>query len=489
MESDRPKASGREGRKKSARRRRAQLVQAQYISPFGGGVAETTAHPLALALLGSASILMLVVRRKYVIIPLLLAAFLVPMGNVVVVAGVHIMPDRMLVLFGGIRLAWGRLISQTKILGNRWNSIDTAFLYWAGFRALAAILLWRQIPVVINECGFLWSALGMYFLLRFLIRNDEDVWRTVKLLGLIAVVNGAGMAYEHLTGQNLLGVVLGGVNSFSDLREGTIRSQGAFSHSILAGTYGATLIPLLFWLWIAGRAKGFAAVALVFATVMVVTTGSSTPLLTYVAAIVGLCLWPLRGRMRLIRWGIVGVLVGLQLVMKSPVWFILNHVNVIGSSSGYHRSMLIDNFVRHFGDWWLLGVKSTAEWGWDMYDQADQFVAEGEVGGLAGFVFFILMIKRAFGALGTARRAVAGDKRQEWLLWSLGTALFAYIVAFFGISLWDQTQVAWFALFAMIGAASLTRIAKRDTGDRVPLTDSLPVGEGTSEMAQIRYSS
>jgi hypothetical protein len=438
-----------------------QVASAQSFSAFGSGVAETVAHPSSMAVLAVAAVLILTLPRKYVIAPLLLAVFLVPMGNVLVVAGVHITPARVLVLFGWIRLAWMKFSSQKKILRGRWNNIDTAFLCLAGFKAFAFILLWREIPAVINQVGVLWSTLGMYFLLRFLIRNDEDIQRAVQLFVLVAVVNGAGMASEHFTGRNLFGLVLGGVSPYSDVRDGTIRAQGAFAMTILAGTFGAALIPLMFWLWRSGRAKGAAAVGLVFATLMVVTTGSSTPLLGYVAAVVGLCFWPLRGRMGRVRWGIVGSLVGLQLVMKAPVWFILNHVNVFGASSGYGRSMLIDNFVRHFGDWWLLGTKSTAAWGWDMYDLCDQFVAEGAVGGLAAFIFFILIIKRAFAALGIARKRSRGDKGREALLWSLGGTLFAYIVAFLGISLWDQTEVAWLALFAMIGAATFASSEER----------------------------
>jgi hypothetical protein len=461
-----------------------QLAPSASFSPFGGGVAETAISFLAMAVLVLAVLLILILPRKYVIVPVLLAVFLVPMGNVLVVAGVHIMPTRVLVLFGWIRLAWMRLFSGTKILASGWNNIDTAVLCWAGFRALAFVLLWREMPALINQVGFLWSALGTYFLLRFLIRNDEDIERTVKLFVLIAVANGAGMAYEHFTGRNLFGIVLGGVAPHSDVRDGTIRSQGAFAMSILAGTFGAVLVPLLFWLWKSGRAKGTAAVGLVFATLMVVTTGSSTPLLGYVAAVVGLCFWLLRGRMRTVRRGIVGSLVGLQLVMKAPIWFVLNHVNVFGASSGYGRSMLVDNFVRHFGDWWLLGTKNTAAWGYDMFDRCDQFVAEGAAGGLAALIFFILMIKRAFGALGTARKTVVGDKRQESLLWSLGVALFVYIVAFLGISLWDQTEVAWFALFAMIGAAGYSRVAKQSAGGAA-LPEELPAGDDMAASARV----
>jgi hypothetical protein len=460
-------------------------VPSEGFAAFGGGLSETAATPQALLLLALAALLIFILPRKHVIAPVLLAIFLIPMGNVVVIAGVHIMPVRMIVVFGGARMAWGKFSSHEQIVSGGWNAIDTAFLCWALFRAMDFVLLWHQVPALINQFGFLWSDVGIYVLLRYLIRNDADIRRTIKVFALIATLNGAEMAYERLTGRNLFGLIPGGVSPISAVRDGTIRSQGAFGHPILAGTFATTLVPLLFWLWKGGGAKLIAATAGVLVCVMIVTTGSSTPVLACAAAILGLCLWPIRGRMRLVRWGIVGYLVCMQLVMKAPVWFLLNHVNIIGASSGYHRSMLIDNFVRHFGDWWLLGTKSTADWGWDMFDLANQFVAEGEAGGLAAFIFFVLMIKRAFGALGTARKSVEGDKRREWLLWSLGATLFAFVVAFFGISLWDQTQVAWLALFAMISAAGFTSITKRNMDGEMPSAAGIIDTNQTREVAAV----
>jgi hypothetical protein len=465
-----------------------QVVSSQSFSAFGGGVAESAAHPLALGVLAAAGILILTLPRKHVIAPFLLAVFLVPMGNVVVVGGVHVTPVRILVLAGWVRAALTVLSGRTSLLSSGWNTIDAAVLCLASSKTLAFLLLWREVPALINQFGVLWSTLGVYFLLRFLIRSDEDILRTVKLFVLIAVANGASMAYEHFTRHDLFGVILGGVTPLSDVRDGKIRSQGAFAMSILAGTFAATLIPLMFWLWKSGRAKGSAAAGCVFTSVMVATTGSSTPLLGYLAAIVGLCFWPLRAKMRMVRRAIVVALVCLQLAMKSPIWFLLNHVNVIGASSGYGRSLLIDTCVRHFGDWWLLGIKSTASWGWDMEDLCDQYVAEAATGGLIAFIFFIVMIKRAFGALGAARKTIAGDRRQEALLWSLGGTLFAYLVAFFGISLWDQTQVAWLSLFAMVGAASFTRIAQQNTVERAAASGDSPAADCAPEAIDLQHS-
>lgn len=126
-----------------------------------------------------------------------------------------------------------------------------------------------------------------------------------------------------------------------------------------------------------------------------------------------------------------------------------------GSSSGYHRAELVDQFIHHFLDWWLLGVKDTSDWGLDMWDVQNQYVNVGETGGLLAFVFFILVISRSFGMLGDARKRVDGDKGKEWMLWCLGSAMFANVVAFFGVNYFDQSRIWWFILLAMISAIAV----------------------------------
>src|ERR1035438_2272523 len=86
--------------------------------------------------------------------------------------------------------------------------------------------------------------------------------------------------------------------------------------------------------------------------------------------------------MRLLRWGILLALVGLHLVMKAPVWALISRIDLTGSSSGWHRYMLVDHCIRHFSDWWLLGFKSYNDWGWDMWDLSNQYVAYALTGGV-----------------------------------------------------------------------------------------------------------
>jgi hypothetical protein len=192
---------------------------------------------------------------------------------------------------------------------------------------------------------------------------------------------------------------------------------------------------------------------MVAATVMAVTCYASTTLAAYAAGILALCLWPIRKNMRIVRWGIVFLLISLHLVMHGPVWSLVEKIDLTGSSSSYHRYMLIDNFVHHFGDWWFIGTKDNGSWGWEMWDLSDQYVAYAFTGGLLGFVFFVTIISNGFSKLGKARKLVEFNRHEAWSLWCLGAALFSHVIGFVGINYMDQMEFAWLALLAIISVA------------------------------------
>jgi len=208
---------------------------------------------------------------------------------------------------------------------------------------------------------------------------------------------------------------------------------------------------------------------------MTVTSNASTSLLAYVGGIVGLCFWPMRRRMREFRWGIVITLIGLQMVMKAPVWALIQRIDLTGSSSGYQRFELVNQCILHFSDWWLMGTVNYNKWGFDMWDLSNQYVADAVTGGLAAIVPFILVISRSFGRLGNARRRAAGDSKKQWYFWCLGAALFAHVVAYVGIGYFDQMQFAWYALLAMVPAATSEAVSARALRSRLSGKNELAI--------------
>ena len=431
---------------------------------FGGGTAETVLNPIVLLMVLVVGALILFWPRAKAIAPFIAGSILIPIDQVLLVGGMHFPMLRVLALFGIARLIKDKASSKSQIFSGGINKIDVALILFAIFTAIAGVLLFQQSAALVFQLGNLYTTFGIYFLLRFLIRTEEDILVMVRALAYVACLIAVVMASEVVTGHNPY-AYLGGARAaaYANLvaRDDRFRAQAGFGHSILAGTFGAVLPPLFFLLWQCGKKnRPLAALGIVSATVITLTSNSSTPILAYGGGVLALCMWPIRNRMRLVRWGIVITIVSLHLVMKAPVWHLISRIDISGGSSAYHRFALIDQCIRHFGDWWLVGVKSTYDWGWDMWDTANQYVSVCDNSGLLPFILFVAIIVYSFKYLGKARKAVATKKRQVFL-WALGASLFANVVAFVGISYWDQTQVVWFGLLAAISAAAVIRPSKK----------------------------
>ena len=223
--------------------------------------------------------------------------------------------------------------------------------------------------------------------------------------------------------------------------------------TLFGGTFAGVLIPPFLWLWTQKESKKEGTLGLVGATAMVMASHASTSWLAYGTGLLGLCLWPLRKQMRIIRYGIVATLVGLHLSMHGPVWSLIEKIDLTGGSSSYHRYELVDNCIRHFDQWWLLGFRYPGSWGNDMWDLCDQWVVCAVTGGLLSLVFFIMIYSRSFSMIGNARKQISGDRGKEFFLWCLGSFLFANVVASFGINYMVQLQLLLFPLLACVSIA------------------------------------
>jgi hypothetical protein len=422
---------------------------------FGGGVASSVINPIILLAVLLAGALILCLPRHKVVVPFLAAAILIPTDQVLVAGSLHFPMLRILILFGFARLMQLRGSSNGGLAGG-WNRLDKAVVLLAVFTAIDWILLWQQTATVVFQLGELYTTFGTYFFLRTVIRDRRDITLTVRTFVVLAAFIAVIMAWEQTTGNNPYGWLGGARSGFYAsvmMREGKLRATGCFAHPILAGTVGAVLLPLFIGLWWTERRyRAAAVIGIVASTVMTLTSNSSTPLLAYLAGVFGLCLWPIRSWLRVLRWGLVFTLVSLHMVMKGPVWSLIARIDLVGGSSGDHRYQLVNQCILHFSDWWLLGVKYNGQWGWDMWDTANQYVATAQSAGLLPFILFVAVLVYGFKYAGRSRRVVAENKRDVLLFWSLGGALFAHVVGFFGITYFDQTSVVWYSLLAIVSA-------------------------------------
>jgi hypothetical protein len=300
----------------------------------------------------------------------------------------------------------------------------------------------------------------MYFLFRMLIRSLDELKHTITGCVVIAVPVVLAFLVEHQTGRNLF-AALGGVPSVTHVRDGRLRCQGAFPHAILAGCFWAGACPLiasLLWRGIADRP--LALVGLGGALLVIASCASSTPILALALIIAGASLYPVRGRMRAIQIGVVALLMVIHFVRDKPVWHLLGRVNVLGSSTGHHRYLLIDHAIKNFAEWSPVGVKSTAHWGTQMFDVTNQYLLEGVRGGCGAMLLFIAVLFLAFRGIGRAVRAKAGRATvvQAWLV---GAALFGHAAIFFSVSYFGQVPVIFWSTVAAAVAVAAPASARR----------------------------
>jgi hypothetical protein len=414
---------------------------------FGGG-GDTSITLPALVLVLAAMISIIAAPRKFLMIPLLMAVLL-PLGATVVILGLHF-PALRLVLAAG----WFRLVARRDIQVPRMNALDKVFLVWALFNSICFSILWGTVGAVTNRLGFLSTTLGTYFLVRFVICDKTDVIRVIRLLAITIAIIAPAMVTEHLTQRNAFSIL--GSPPLASIRDGAVRAEGPFSHPIIAGTIGAMLLPLFIGLWRQGKEnRVISGVGVAASIAMAIASSSSTPLMTCAAGTFALLLWRFRTHLRVFRWGLALSILSLHLVMKAPVWMLISRTGGAMGGSGYHRAMLIDDFVRHFTEWCLVGTRTNALWGYDMWDVDNAFVANGVSGGLITFVAFIALMVRAYKQVGKSLKLTRAAHRDERLVWAIGASLFANTVGFFGIVYFDQSVLIWYSLLAIVSATAV----------------------------------
>jgi hypothetical protein len=351
--------------------------------------------------------------------------------------------------------------------------MDKVVVWWAVLSVVLGTLSKPTADVFVNRLGAFYYAVGIYFLVSCWVKDAETFLGLVKALAVMMVPIAVSMVVEKFTAHNVFSI-LGGVPAITVERAGHLRCQAAFRHPILAGTFGATAFPLFVGLWFqGGKAKKTAMWGGISASIVTVAASSSGALVTLLLGWVGLALWRLRHRMRLIRRGILVIILLLALVMNAPVWYLTARLSGITGGTGWYRGWLIDQAVAHFDEWWLCGTTYTANWSVsggelldddpDNIDITNQFILEGVRGGVLKLALFFTLIVLCFKAIGRRiQNATAASLAAGMLLWAMGVSVYTHCISFFSVTYYDQLAVIWYWLLAVI-----SRIAYGESADAV----------------------
>ncbi|MCK5509901.1 MAG: hypothetical protein KAI50_15415 [Desulfobacterales bacterium] len=409
----------------------------------------TVVHPIALVSTLSLGLLMFIVPRRIAVVALVFASVFIPMQQRIVFATLDFTMIRLLILFG-----WIMIIMRAEYRTIELNEIDKFLILWVIANVAIYTIRTQSLGPFINRMGLAFNALGTYFLFRSLVRDFEDIELVIKTLAIASLFLSGFMLIEHFTGRNLFSV-FGGVPKFTALREGRLRCQGAFSHPILAGTFGASLLPLFVSLWWYGtREKKIAFLSCIAATIITVTSASSGPAIAYVAGLFALIMWYWRRYLSHLLWVGSLLLIAIHIIMKAPIWSLIARIDVVGGSTGWHRYHLIDQFITRFNEWWLLGVDSTSHWGRALGDVTNYYVQIGVDAGIVTLILFVFLIIKCFKGIGSSLCVFEGQPRKVMVFWAFGASLFVHLISFISVWYFDQMFLIWYMLLAMISTVS-----------------------------------
>jgi hypothetical protein len=422
---------------------------------------------LAILLLVSATFFLVRSPRHGAVAPLLVGACYMTLGQQFEIGPLHFFFNRILVAVG-----WLRVVTKGERISGGFNGLDWMMIVWGCWTVFSSSFHQDFSAALIARLALVYDSLGLYLLLRVFIQATEDITAICRIVIVLLIPIAVAMIAERLTGHNAFSM-LGGVSAESEVRGGQVRAQGPFAHSILAGTVGAVCWPFALRFWKTQRhlaMLGFAACGAI-----VITSSSSGPIMTVLSILLGLALWKVRSHMRLIRWGAVLAILALALVMKAPVYYLLSRIDLTGSSTGWHRSALIEAAINHLDEWWLAGTDYTRHWmptgvGWseDHTDITNQYIKMGVIGGLPSMLLFIGALSCGWRYVGQNLRANGKSPfEKRFLIWTFGAILFGHATTFMSVSYFDQSIVFFLLVLAVISSfcqEAHSSIAGLDTG-------------------------
>jgi hypothetical protein len=414
---------------------------------------EASVNPLALLFLAAMCLVILRADHQKAVRAVLVTAAFIPLGQQINVGGLHLYFLRILILAG-----FARLMMRHETAGFKLTGVDKLFIYWVLVGFVCGILRGPSAETF----GAVYDSFGIYFLIRVLTRDGEDALPHLWTLAYVAIAMAVCMSWETLMHRNLFHV-LGGVPEFASERAERFRAQGPFRHAILAGTFGATLLPLMIGLWYhRDRSKWLALTGAMACTVIVVSSASSGPVMCFLTSLSGFGLWVMRERMQLVRRGLLVTFIGLCVLMNAPVWFLIGRLSEVVGGTGWYRSFLIEQAVTHFGEWCLIGSSETAHWSpWESnvltgdsgsMDITNHYIVQGLNGGVLMLGLFVAIIVSCFKIVGRTVQRGTDLPFHEKLVWGFGVALASHCMAFISVSYFDQIKVFWFWLLAVIAA-------------------------------------
>lgn len=386
-------------------------------------------------------------RREYVMVALIVGLNSIPEGVRIYLLGMNFPAIRILII-----LALLRVVLRREAAGSHLTKLDKVVVFYSVVSLFAHYLRTPSLGSIVTELGATIDRLGAYAVVRFMVRSHGDLRLVAWTFATLAFLVAAGILYESRGGIDLISRI-GGISRFPTLRGGRFRAQGPYPHSILAGALWATVFPLIVgYRKRSGTGSVLMSLAIPVVVLIVYLTASSTPLMALLVGVVATLLYYQRDIVSPLVITAAAAILLLAIFWWHPPWFLYTKINPTGDSATYFRYVLVDSFVRHWRDWWLIGATETYTWriglgDLGLSDLVNQFVAEGVGGGVLQLGSFVAAIAVGFRYL-TRLVGAARDAEDRRASWQVGVSLLVHVCNFLGVSYYGQVTFSWWMTLA-----------------------------------------
>jgi hypothetical protein len=379
------------------------------------------------------------VKKENLAVPLIISMCFLPADIPINIGGLHFYAVRILGLLSLLRI-YSSPNKSTIVL----NTIDKFFIAYSLLGSLIYIVASQDTnKAFIYTSGTLVDSIALYIALRHSIRSKENIITITKTFCYCVIILLPFIIFEYFTSQNLFAVL--GRDRIS-LRDGAVRAAGTFSHSILFGSFASAVVPVL-WGSYKYRKNSVLLLAIACCVFFVISSSSSGPIVALAASISFLIFFRWKQYSSRFAWFLLLMAIFIHLIREAPIWhFLYVRISIHGSSTGYHRYLLVEAAIKEFWNWWLLGYGDIGPKWHEIYwprthakftDVTNQYLLVGVRGGFFTMLLFINLCFKTIKILGT--HAISQpDQKTQWLWWGFCVMMITHCVTFLSVGYFGQ---------------------------------------------------
>ncbi len=411
--------------------------------------------PLAFILLLLSLILSLfLVKKENIIIPLVVAMCFLPADIAITIGGLHLYAVRVIGLFALLRI-----YMSFKKPNLSFNTIDKLFITYNFFGAFTYIIASQNTSgAFVYTSGSLVDSIVLYIVLRQTIQSKKDILTVTKTFCYCVLILLPFIIFEYFSAQNFFSII--GREGVS-IRDGEIRAAGTFSHSILFGSFSASLIPIL-WGGYKQKKNNALLFSIACCVFFVYSTSSSGPIVALAVSVSLLIFFKWKQYSSQLTWSLLLTAIFIHIVRESPIWhFFYVRVSIKAGSTGYHRYLLTEAAVKEFWNWWLLGYGDIGPrwhetyWPWThatFTDVTNHYLLIGVRGGFFPMLLFVILCFKTTHVLGSYAISQTNQKDQ-WLWWGFTVMMITHCISFLSVAYFGQITMLFYLTISVAAFA------------------------------------